>query len=157
MRVLSDVEDRFAQGRELALVPAGAVARSPVWLTVASSRPHKGALLVRFEGIEDRAQAEGLRGAELAVDASDSPPAPEDTWYHYQLLGCRCYDRQEGELGEVVDVLNDGGGSMLLVEGEGRRLPIPLVKAYLIEVDLEDRRIELDLPAGLVEACASRS
>ena len=160
VRVLSDVEDRFAPGRELALLPPGVAPRSPVWLTVESARPHKKALLVGFEGVGDRDQAEALRGAELAVDVSESPTAQaeEDTWYHHQLLGCRCHDRQEGELGVVIDVLEDGGGAMLLVEGDdGRKLPIPLVKAYLMEVDLGSRRIELDLPEGLVETCTSKS
>lgn len=157
MRVLTDVAARFTEGFRLALLPPGAAPRSPVRLTVASARPHKKALLVRFEGIDDRDGAEALRGAELAVDAADSPAPPEDTWYHYQLLGCRCHDRREGDLGEVIDVLEDGGGTLLLVERDGTKLPIPLVKKYLVEVDVEDRRIELDLPEGLVEACASAS
>lgn len=157
VRVLTDVEERFAPGFRLALLPPSAAPRSPVWLTVASARPHQKTLLVRFEGVEDRDEAEALRGAELAVDPRDSPAPPEGTWYHYQLLGCRCHDRREGDLGEVIDVLEDGGGVLLLVEGDGRRLPIPWVKRYLVEVDVEDRRIELDLPEGLVEACASAS
>ncbi len=86
VRVLTDVAERFAEGFRLASLPPGAAPRSPVWLTVASARPHKRALLVRFEGIEDRDGAEALRGAELAVDARDSPAPPEDTWYHYPRL-----------------------------------------------------------------------
>lgn len=157
VRVLTDVEDRFARGRALALLPSGAAPRSPVRLVVEASRPHKGGLLVRFEGVDDREAAEALRGAELAVRSDESPSLPEGQWYHYELLGCRCHDRREGDLGEVVDVLDDGGGAMLVTQRDGRTLPIPWVRKFLVKVDVDARRIEVDLPEGLVEACASGS
>jgi ribosomal 30S subunit maturation factor RimM len=31
------------------------------------------------------------------------PPAPEGTYYHYELVGCRCFEG-ERELGTVVEV-----------------------------------------------------
>lgn len=157
VRVLTDVEDRFARGRALALLPSGAAPHSPVRLVVDASRPHKGGLLVRFEGIDDRDGAEALRGAELAVESDESPALPEGAWYHYELLGCRCHDRREGDLGEVVDVLDDGGGAMLVTRRDGRTLPIPWVRKFLVKVDVDARRIDMDLPEGLVEACASGS
>lgn len=158
VEVLTDVPDRFERGSRLALVPRGQAAERPArWLTVAEARPHQGVLLVFFEGIDDRDRADELRGADLAVGAATSPPPPEDTWYHFQLLGCRCVDATQGDLGEVVDVVEDGGGTLLLVAGEGRTIPVPLVAGFLRRVDVERRVIEVDLPEGLVETCSSRS
>lgn len=150
----SDVPDRFAPGAGLLAAP---VAGTPRRLTIASSRPHAGGLLVRFEGVDDRDAAEELRGALLAVPEEDVPDPPEGTYYHFQLVGCRVRDDREGELGEVVDVVEDGGGVLLMIEEDGRRIPIPFVRALVHRVDLDRRTIELELPEGLVEACASRS
>lgn len=152
--VLSDVPGRFDSGSELiALEPSG----RRRGLTLTAARPHKGALLLRFDQIADRNAAEALRGAELVVEASRTPPPEPGSYYHYQLLGCRCHDRKAGDLGEVVELLEDGGGLLLLVEKRRRRLPIPFVEAFLERVDIEAKRIELTLPEGLVEACASGS
>lgn len=155
---LSDVPDRFAPGAALLLSVPGAPPRAVV---VASSRPHsarhRGRLLVHLSGIDDRTAAEALRGALLEVEASAVPPAPEGSYYHFDLVGCRCADRRWGDLGEVVEVVEGGGGDLLRVLGEGRELLLPFVEAYLAEVDLAGRRILWDLPEGLIEACGSAS
>lgn len=163
----SDAPDRFAVGRELLVSPA-ADARGAVRLpgaqrrlTVASLRPHKGALLVGFEGIESRDDADALRGALLEVERSQVPEPPEGTYYYFELVGCRVRDVREGDLGEVADVIEDGGGVLLaidLVAGNGeRRLLVPFVRTMVRSVDTAGGVIELELPEGLVEACVSRS
>jgi 16S rRNA processing protein RimM len=153
VEVLSDVPGRLAPGRSLKASWAGRPARN---LTVESYRVHKTGALVRFAGAEDRDQAEELRDALLEVDRSEVPDAPEGTYYWYQLLGCRCSVDGE-DLGEVTDLVEDGGGLLLVVSKEGRQVPIPFVQSFLKEVDVERGRIELDLPEGLLEACASGS
>lgn len=160
----SDVPERFAAGSELLAVPVpGGATRStpPRRLIVEAVRLHRGGLLIRFREVEDRDAAEALRGALLEVPREAVPAAPEDTWYHFQLVGCRCRDARRGDLGEVVEVVEDGGGVLLAVEGtvegEGRRLLVPFVREVVREVDTEEGRIEVDLPEGLIEACASRS
>lgn len=125
-------------------------------LEVVASRPHRGSLLVLFAGVEDRDAAEALRGELLEVERSAVPPAEAGSYYVFELVGCRCRDRTEGELGEVVEVVEDGGGWLLWVEQGSRRLPVPLVERFLVRVDVEAGEIDLDLPPGLVEICGSR-
>jgi len=153
VQVLSDVPGRFQKGSRLLAVREG---EAPLPLVVAAGRPHKSGAVVRFEGFEDRDQAEALRALDLEVPRSEVPKAPRGTYYQFELLGCLC--RNEGEaLGRVVEVTEDGGGVMLIVEGEGRRVPVPFVKEFLRKVDVAEGRIDLALPPGLLETCASRS
>jgi 16S rRNA processing protein RimM len=151
---LTDVADRFAAGRELDLVAPGVPRRS---VRVRSSRHHGRGLLVRFEGFGDRDRAEELRGARLEVARETVPPAPAGEYYHFELLGCRCVDGSGRELGVVREVLEDGGGELLNVEGEAGELLVPFVAAFLKRVDTAAGIIELDLPDGLIETCRSRS
>jgi 16S rRNA processing protein RimM len=166
VEALSDRPERLAPGSELAVTGADPDAPppaapggepAPAALRVAASRPHRGRLLVEFEGIADRAAAETLRGLGLAVARAAVPPAPDGSWYHFQLLGCRCRDRAAGDLGAVVDLVEDGGGVLLVVDDGRRRLPVPFVAAFLRRVDPAAGVIEVELPPGLVETCASRS
>jgi 16S rRNA processing protein RimM len=149
---LSDVPDRHAEGAELWLVPAAGVPRR---VRVDGRRDHRGLLLLKLSGVEDRDAAEALRGATLEVDAEAVPAPPEDAWYHFQLVGCHCRDRRLGDLGEVVDVVEDGGGVLLAVRAGERELLLPFVEPLVAEVDLGARLISCDLPEGLVEACTS--
>ena len=153
VEVLSDVPGRLERGSALLATWEGRPGRT---LKVVESRPHKSGALVRFEGAVDRDGAEELRGAVLEVERSRVPEAPEGTYYYYQLLGCRCLDGGR-DLGEVVDLVEDGGGLLLIVSDGERQVPVPFVHRFLREVDVERGRIELDLPPGLLEACASRS
>lgn len=151
----SDIADRFETGAVLTLDPSTLAATRR--LEIAAARHHQGRLLVQFLGIEDREAAENLRGAVLTVAREQVPPAPEGSYYHFELVGCRVLDDPEGDLGEVVAVLDDGGGTLLEVAEGSRRLLVPFVSAYLLGVDLADRRIDTKLPPGLVEECASTS
>jgi 16S rRNA processing protein RimM len=156
VEVLSDVPGRFKKGSRVTAIREGA---PPRLLTVATGRVHKNGAVVRFEGSDSREQADELRGLDLEIPRSEVPKAKRGTYYHFELLGCRVRDAAgEGqELGRVVEVVEDGGGVMLIVEGEGRRVPVPFVKELLRKVDVAAGRIDVALPEGLLETCASQS
>ena len=158
VEVLSDVPDRFRKGSRLLGVREGAAtgATPETTLIVATSRPHKTGAVVRFEGFADPEEAAVLRGLDLEVPRAEVPKAPSGTYYQYELLGCLCRDG-EVELGRVVEVVEDGGGLMLIVAGEGRRVPVPFVKEFLRRVDVAAGEIDLSLPPGFLEICASGS
>jgi 16S rRNA processing protein RimM len=158
VEVHSDVPERLAAGSRLtAVADTEAPAPPAIELEVAASRAHGAGRLLRFAGRADRDAVEELRGLWLTVERAAVPAPPEGTYYHYQLVGCRVRDAEAGELGEVVDLVEDGGGLLLLVSDGARQVPVPFVASFLAEVDVAGGRIELALPPGFLEACASKS
>ncbi|MEO8198621.1 MAG: ribosome maturation factor RimM [Thermoanaerobaculia bacterium] len=171
----SDYDRRFAPGVELQATAPAAPSRSPAkvaapvapgrpaaalrerLLRVERAMPHKGGLRVAFAGIADREAAESLRGLELWVPLAEVPEPPPGTFYVFELIGCRCFDERDGDIGTVVDIQEDGGGTLLEVEKDGRRVALPFVEAFLVQVDRAARRIDLRLPEGLLPTCAYRS
>ncbi len=149
---LSNVPGRFAPGTELVLVSADG-RRQPV--EVARSAPHGRRLLVSLVGYEDRDAVEPLRGAVLEVSRAATPSAPEGAFYYFELVGCECADLDRGGLGTVSDVIEDGGGLLLEVSDGARTLLVPFVRSFIRSVDIAGRRIELELPEGLIDSCAS--
>jgi 16S rRNA processing protein RimM len=150
VEVESDNPERFDPGAELTLrLPGGACRR----VEIVSSRFDKDSLLVQFAGIGDRDAVEGWRNARLEIDESALPDLPAGEIYVFELVGCECFDKGAGHLGKVSEVIEDGGGLLMLVEKDGRVLPIPYVKALVPEVDVHARRIGVELPEGLIEAC----
>jgi 16S rRNA processing protein RimM len=154
VEVLTDVPARLASGAEVEVVGADGLRRVG---RIVASRPHRDGQLVHLEGVDDRGAAASLRGAVFEVPRNCVPPAPSGSFYYFELEDCSCFDRRAGALGRVVDVIEDGGGILLRVVSDERELLVPFVEAYLRSVDIDGGRIELDLPVGLIEVCASRS
>ena len=150
----TDVPGRFAPGEVLEMVAVNGERRD---LEILSVRSHRGQLLVRFRGIEDRDAADEARGASLEVAAGRSPAAPKGWYYYHELIGCTCHDLTAGVLGVVDEVVEDGGGLLLSLIDDGTVTLVPFVDEFIRLIDLDGRRIELELPEGLVESCVSPS
>jgi 16S rRNA processing protein RimM len=98
--------------------------------------------VARFEGINDRSAAEALRGTLVEVDRSALPPLEAGEYYHADLIGLACFDRDGVELGKVVGVENYGAGDLLELEGaDGKRSLIPFRPGT---ADLEGDGVVLD-------------
>jgi 16S rRNA processing protein RimM len=111
-------------------------------LRVATSRPHQGGHLVRFDGVEDRTAAERLRGTILTADPLG--PAPEgEVWVH-ELVGAPVEDRAGTPLGTVVAVQANPAHDLLVLDSGAL---VPMV--FLVDVD--DGRIVIDPPEGLLD------
>ncbi len=154
MELWSDNPGRLEPGRELWLETADGAGRTVI---VAGHRPHPRGALVRLDGFDDRDAVGPLRGATLEADRRTVAPAPAGSYYYFELAGCICRDADHGELGEVGEVIEDGGGLLLEVRAAGRRLLVPFVEEYVAAVDVAGRRIDLRLPEGLLESCTSGS
>ena len=157
---LTDVAERLAPRSRLLLADGEAAPRVvpglPGELEVVSCRPQKSGFLVRFAGIDDRDRADLLRGSWFAVPRERVPEPPPGTYYHYELLGCRCRDGGR-DLGVVVDLEENGGGLLLIVKDGEREVPVPFVQSFIREIDVAKGTIDLELPPGLLETCASTS
>ena len=100
------------------------------------------AAIARFEGVADRSAAEALRGSLVEVDRSALPPLEEGEYYHSDLVGLECVDREGQSVGTVSAVENFGAGDLLeIVLTNGRKSLIPFRDDI---ADIDDGRIVLD-------------
>lgn len=102
--------------------------------------------ILRLEGCEDRDAAEALRGQELLVDRELAPELEEDEWWVTDLEGCAVCDR-DLVVGRVARVLELPSCEVLEVEREAASDPllVPLIRDAVRSVDIEARRIDIDL------------
>lgn len=144
MLVLTDNPDRFASG---SVVLRGDELTT---LTVSRTRRTRDRTVVSFEEVTDRDGAEALRGAELVIATDQARPLEADEHWDHDLLGCAVVTEQGTEVGTVTDVLHQPSGELLLVEGKGKELLIPLVRSIVKHVERR-RRITIDPPEGLLD------
>ena len=113
--------------------------------------PHKGQLVLKFEGIDSISDGETLIGCELQVPASERSKLEPGWVYVSDLVGCVVFDG-EGEIGEVQDVqFGAGEAPLLIVKAGANRHEIPYADAYLKNTDLENKKIVMMLPEGMLE------
>ena len=143
---------RYADGARLRVESPLGSAFGPVALTVRSTRWHQSTLLVAFEELNDRNEAEAARGVVLhaTVDA-DEIPADPDEFYDHQLVGLAAYDVGGAHLGEVTGLVHGGAQDLLAVTAlDGRATLVPFVGALVPEVDVEAGRVVIADRPGLV-------
>ena len=114
-------------------------------MTVAAVREHKARLLVRFAGVETTETALRFAGARMFA-AKDLFRLGPDEFLDEDLVGCRLFDPSGTDLGKVDAI--EHYAQDLLVVGNAR---VPLVRAFVKHIDIGARRIEVDLPLGLLD------
>lgn len=113
---------------------------------------HGDRVIFKFKGVDSITDAERLAGADVQVRLDQRPATPEGEYYQSDLVGCRVLDQTGRPLGTVRDFQETGGVPLLQIRTQdGKELLIPFAKALLINIDLEHKRIDVNLPAGLDE------
>jgi 16S rRNA processing protein RimM len=108
--------------------------------------------LLTLDGIDTRAAAEQLKGVYLMVPEQETMPLAEGSYYVFDLVGCDVFSDDGTKLGEVRDALTGTGNDLLVIlrPGGGESL-VPFARRFVKEVDIERKRLVLDLIPGLFE------
>ncbi|MBU6279156.1 MAG: ribosome maturation factor RimM [Actinomycetales bacterium] len=152
-----DPDERFSAGAVLLKQEPGAGEPAGT-LTVAGVRWQGNRLILHFAGVADRNAAEALRGVLLLVDRDEGADTGEpDAFYDTALIGCDVVTISGQRVGAVQDVLHLPGQDVLVVRSDDEReVLVPFVAAIVPTVDVANRRIAIDPPAGLLDVEPSR-
>jgi len=125
-----------------------------VFAKVVGAEPGRsGEVRMTLAGVDGREAASRLRGRLVMVDPAELEQLPDGEYYGYQLVGCRVEGAEGQTIGEVREIWSTGAADLLVVEGEeGEQRLIPAGGDFVREVDLEGRRIVVEVVPGLLEA-----
>jgi 16S rRNA processing protein RimM len=111
---------------------------------------HGTRLILKLEGIDSIEAADALRGVELRVPRAQRLPLGDGEYYLSDLVGCELFDAGK-PVGEVTGWYDAAGSVLLAVTHDSHESLIPFVKEICREIDLPNRRILAELPAGLLD------
>jgi len=112
----------------------------------------RGMVILKFKNIDDPASAETLKGRLLKVDREHAVKLPEGSYFICDLLGSEVFDETAGKLGELKDIIKTGSNDVYVVRNEtGREVLVPALKSVVRNISLENRKITVALPEGLLE------
>lgn len=119
--------------------------------TVAGSRWHSGRLLVSFDEMRDRTDAEQVRGVLLLADvATDDEPTDDDEYWDRDLVGLAVLTAAGERAGEVCGVQHGPQDLLLIRTLAGEERLVPLVEGLVPEIDLTSRTLRLADVDGLL-------
>lgn len=167
-------KDWFLQTPDAKFRPGFSLFSGAVSLVVDEAKTHSDSVVAKIAGLDDRNDAEGLRGCRIFLPRSCFPAASKDEYYWVDLIGLDVVNREGVALGTVRDLMSTGPQAVLCVEylaepetaaetsseaavgaeaAAGAKTPakaamaermIPFVSAYVDAVDLAARRITVD-------------
>ena len=115
----------------------------------------KDQLILTIEGVNDRTQAEQMRGQELLIDASHLPEAEDDEPYLRDLLGLTVKLENGEVVGEVEDIDFPAGQEMWVIRAPesagGCEILLPAVPEFVLDIDLDAEVVTIAPPEGLLE------
>ncbi|MFQ5826544.1 MAG: ribosome maturation factor RimM [Dehalococcoidia bacterium] len=142
VEVLTDFPQRFAPQSQVL------IQGSP--MTIEGSRWHKGKMLVKLAGVDNREQAEGLEGVGIEITPEQVPPLPEDHYYHFQVIGLEVLTSQGEPLGQIASVLTTGSNDVYVVNGPRGEVLIPAIEDVIMSVDIARGRMVVEPVKGLL-------
>ena len=147
VKPLTDDPHRFLDLKTVFLSPDG---QHPA--KVLSARVDPDSVALRLEGVDNRDDAEKLRGLLLYVSRADAVPLPEDANFIVDLIGCRGIDENGRDLGVLVDVMQPGGNDVYVFQGPLGEVLVPALKRVVLSVDIEEKIMRLSA-RGVDETC----
>lgn len=131
-------------------VTLAAKGRSPQPYAVESVRGSTKSPILALAGVDSRELADGLRGCSLLVERSQLAPLDEGEYYLVDLVGCQVV--MSGQvIAKVSDVRPDPSvDTMILRMKDGRAAEVPIVEAWVGQVDLQQKTVELLSQDGVI-------
>ena len=144
----TDEPEMFAQWKTLQMIDK----RQNRLMHVRGAKYFKNMVILSFEEITDRNQAELLRQAELYITRDQAAPCGENENFITDLIGLRVVDENGEELGTCTEVYQTGANDVYEIELlDGRKVLFPAIPLCILNVDLEKGVMTVHVMDGLID------
>ena len=169
--LITDFPERLPHLREMYLWEQSGTKRAVVLRAFWVDRNHPGQAVFHFEGCNSIDAAEKLRGLDVQIPYERRAVLPAGSYFVTDLIGCSVFEtpalreavtsspcslsQVPAALGKVRDVYFPGEGQpgtpLLALDTAEGELLVPLAADICRRIDVVARRIEVELPEGLLE------
>ena len=106
--------------------------------------------LIKFEDVDTIESASELVKSEIYLPLANLPELPNGAYYFHDLLGCDVYE-DSNHIGIVQNVIDLSANQLLSIAKEEKEILVPLKDEIIKLVDSRNKRIDVALPAGLLD------
>jgi len=122
-------------------------------IEITKLKPAKDDFIASLKNVNDRNEAETLKGVELFVAREKLPKLKTHEAYAHDLMGLEVVLENGSKLGKLVAMPNYGAGDLLevAVDGKTETVLIPFTNAFVPQEDLASGKIIVNLPNGYLD------
>ena len=154
VKSLSDFEERFTEPGKRWIQKGNENPRE-LELTHGFKKPGKELFITKFKGINNRNQAENLKGHKILVKVDAIPKLNEGEFHLTELVNLKVKILENNQLriiGKVINLANEKNNLLVIqLLNNNKEVLIPFVKEIVPVVDIKKNFILLTPPSGLLE------
>ena len=154
VKSLSDFEERFTEAGKRWIQKENETPRE-FELISGFKKPGKESFIIRFKGINNRTQAENLKGYNILVKVDSIPELKKEEFHLSELLNLKVKISENNEsiiIGKVINLVNEKNNLLVIqLLKNNKEALIPFVKEIVPVVDIKNKFIIITPPAGLLE------
>lgn len=112
----------------------------------------KQMVILKFKGIDTLNDVEQYRQKSIYVTRANAVRLSKDEYFVADLIGLNVIDEENNDLGTLVDVLSTGANDVYVINlPDGRELLLPAIKQCILDVDINNNKIQVHVLDGLLE------
>ena len=119
-------------------------------LTIESVKFFKQFVILKFQGIDNINDIEKYKTKSLYVTRANAVRLKKDEYFIADLIGIDVWEDNGEKLGIFKDVIETGANDVYVITLEdGKELLLPAIKECILNVDIENRKMEVHVMEGL--------
>ena len=143
---MTDDVKRFKKGISLLLQAK----KETLELEVESVKFFKQYVILKFKGYDSINDIEQFVKKELYVTRENAVKLKKDEYFIADLIGLAVFDEDGHPIGEVTDVMQTGANDVYVVAlPGGNEVLLPAIRECILQVDMENRRMQIHKMPGL--------
>ena len=154
VKSLSDFEERFTDPGQR-WVQKGNETPREFELTHGFKKPGKELFIITFKGINNRNQAENLKGHKILIKVDAIPKLNKGEFHLTELVNLKVKILENNQLqiiGKVINLTNEKNNLLVIkLLKNDKEVLIPFVKEIVPVVDIKKQFIVINPPSGLLE------
>ena len=154
VKSLSDFEERFTEPGQRWIQKENENPRE-FELTHGFKKPGKELFIITFKGINNRDQAENLKGHKILVKVDAIPKLSKGEFHLTELVNLKVKILEKNQLqiiGKVINLANEKNNLLVIqLLKNNKEVLIPFVKEIVPVVDIKKQFILLTPPSGLLD------
>ena len=88
---------------------------------------------------------------QIVVKKDELPKLEKDTYYFYELIGCKVIDQNLNEIGEIIKIEEYSANKTLRIKLQNNQdLLLPFMKNFIKKVDIENKVVNVFLIEGMI-------
>lgn len=114
-------------------------------------RIQKDMVVLKLKDIENIEKAKTIVGFFLEVERKNAVKLPKDTYFTFEIIGLEVYTEDNLFLGKVENVISTGSNDIYIVKDKNEKeLFIPAIREVVKDINLEKKRITINIVDGLI-------